>query len=377
MVIGSQVRSFTYPQSLYYSGKWCSIRYIPGSLTLDPGAWDDADNRFLAALYNLTYERLHPNELPVDENNYDAVWEGYWRRILNGLAGGSAVQICQGWGFDPSETGWLPPWWGGMTERPDVHFIVAVGVDFTNQNVHINDPIDGWSGQQGKDKPITFDDDSDVNFRDMIDRCGASQNQYITITYSGQATEVPRLEITVTKRIGAKILGLKNETELFVYEDDATWREYFEIAGGSINPANIVYGTNGLRRLCEDLEDDNFHGVITSSNSLPYDAVAYLDLSIYHYSQITAVASEYLEYEGLIDAWEWMRELHMLYERMWISSAHIRDIFKMVTDSPSNLEAAINDSAIHRTNLRNTITEVARHLETHQGVGYWTVDPLP
>ncbi len=370
MVLGSQVRSLTYPQTLYYSGKWCSIRYIPGSLTMDPGAWDDADNRFLAALYNLTYKRLHPDELPVPENNYEEVWGRYWRRILRGLTGGSAVQICQGWMFDPSESDWLPPWWGGMSERPDVHYIVAGGVDFISRNVNINDPIDGWFGQQGKDKSIPFD-----TFTEMIDRCGVGPNQYITITYSGEANEIPHLEVTVINRIGAKILGMKSQTELFVYEDDETWLQYAGMAGGSIDPDVIVYGTNGLRHLCEDLEDDIFPGVIDSPNNLPYDMVAYLDLSIYHYSQICAVASEFLEYEGRIDEWEWMQKLHMLYERMWLSSAYIRDTFKMVTDSPDNLGTVINESAIHRANLRDTIIEVIRHLETHPGVGYWTVDP--
>ena len=372
MVLGSQIPSITYPMSLYYSGKAYGIRYIRGSLTIDPGVWDEADNKFLANdLFGLTYERRLPTE---GESRRDK-WDNYLGRIWDGLKEKrAAVQICQGW-VNVTETenhtvigpeGEIP-WWEGMQSRPDMHYLTAVGMikGGSEEGMILNDPIAGWFGvERDLWVPQSY-------FELMIKKCRLDQHRYITIVYYYPRAHLPVDPIEansnrkVESRITAKIRG-----ESWTYEDAQTWQEFM----GEEWEGEIIYGANGLYYLHYDLEDPNFKTALLAREfnieMSPLDTVSYLDLSLYHYAEILNVGAEFLEEQDRREEWEWTLKLHILYKRMWISTSYIRDVFKqhyLPEPSDDALDAAVAESEAYRATLRSTIDETIEHLLTYEG----------
>jgi len=60
MVLGSIDKNISYPQSLYFSAKAYEFGYFPNGLMIAPPSWDDENNRWLASLFGLTYQRIIP-----------------------------------------------------------------------------------------------------------------------------------------------------------------------------------------------------------------------------------------------------------------------------------------------------------------------------
>ncbi len=368
MVLGSLDPTITYAQTLYYSAKGCGIRYIPGSLTAEPGGWDEADNLFLADLFGFTYERL----LPRPEARPTEIWPEYLDRIWNALSRGAAVQICQGWmNITETDDGQLigPDgteliWWEGMQNRPDMHYLVATGMDksSTQPSFYVNDPIGGWFGT-GKGIPV-----SAARFVLMIQRCQVPQHQYITITYYLPLRPPMRPvgfdpDALSRQRIRDKITGAAA-----AYESLETWQEFF----GAEWQESVSYGIPGLRDLRTDLEENNFERILAAreaENYPPFDTVSYLDLWAYHYANIVAISAEYLEEKERMDEWEWHIRLHMLYNRLWIATAHIRSIFKRhylnTRRERNRLANAMEESAAHLHDMRSIIDEMIDHLEQY------------
>jgi hypothetical protein len=368
MVLGSTDPTITYAQTLYHAAKGCSIRYIPGSLNIDPSGWDEADNLFLADLFGLTYERL----LPSPQANLTEVWMEYLDRIWNALSRNSAVQICQGWmNITENEDGELigPDgteliWWEGMQNRPDMHYLVATGMDKTSAqpSVYVNDPIGGWYGT-GKDILVP-----PARFILMIQRCQVPQHQYITIAYYPPSS--PRMrpvgfdpDALTRQRIRDKIAGAAA-----AYESPELWQEFF----GAQWQGQISYGIAGLQALKTDLEENNFQRILAAKeaeNYPPLDAVSYLDLGIYHYANIVAIGAEYLEEREYMDEWEWHLRLHILYNRLWIATSHIRSIFKRyylnTRGGRNRLANAMAEAAAHLYDMRVIIDEMIAHLEQY------------
>jgi hypothetical protein len=367
MVLGSLDPSITYAQTLYYAAKGCGARYIPGSLTIDPGGWDEADNLFLADLFGFTYER----RLPPPEASLAEIWPEYLDRLWNALNRGSAVQICQGWMniVEDDDGNLIGPggseitWWEGMQNRPDMHYLVATGMDKNpaQPGFYINDPIGGWFGT-GKSVLIPA-----ARFVLMIGRCQVPQHQYITLAYYPPPSPPMRHinfdpDAVARQRIRDKITGAAA-----AYESPEIWQEYF----GPTWQDQFSYGIPGLQDLKTDLEENNFQRILAlreAENYPPLDVVSYLDLWAYHYANIVAISAEYLEEKERMDEWEWHIRLHILYDRLWIATAHIRSIFKrhyLDTRGRNRLANAMEESAAHLYDMRTIIDEMIDHLEQY------------
>jgi len=93
MVLGSIDKSISYPKSLYYSAKAYEFGYFPNGLMIAPPSWDDENNRWLASLFGLAYQRI----IPPKTSDPDVAWKEYLQRIETALRSGSAVQTCRGW----------------------------------------------------------------------------------------------------------------------------------------------------------------------------------------------------------------------------------------------------------------------------------------
>jgi hypothetical protein len=388
MVLGSIDPSITYPQSLYYSAKACGVSYLNQSFNIDPGGWQQADNKFLARLYGLAYERGMPLVVPENDQGPDpgnepptrsrdelmATWEDFKDRIWTGLGRGSAVQVCQGWvavtetddGELVGPDGTRITWWEGMQDRPDMHFIVVVGMDRNpdEERYYVNDPIGGWFGV-GKDIEYTKEE-----FGARMNECQVSQHRFLTQTFYSSSSAPDPLddpEEVVKHRIAAKIRG-----DGRVYESRPLWQEWF----GPEWSGRVITGTPGLEAWIADLEDGVFderlrhrlqeHGI------WPLDTVSYMDLAVYNFSHLTAVSAEYLEQEGRINEWEWLFSLHILYERLWVATSHIRAIFKDHYLSEHRemdpLHAAAEESSSWRSEARKIIGEMKSYMERYEGL---------
>ncbi|MFC1971661.1 hypothetical protein ACFLV0_07065 [Chloroflexota bacterium] len=378
--------SITYSQSLYYSAKGCGVSYLEHAFNIDPGGWQEADNRFLARLFGLTYERgLPPTSPETDRELHPSIelatplpgelmapWAEFSNRVWSGLRRGSAVQVCQGWlrvietpdGRLVTPDGMRITWWEGMEDRPDMHFIVVVGMDTNPEEplFYVNDPIGGWFGT-GKSVEMTAE-----RFAEMMDRCQVPQHRYLTQTFyrpSPAPDPLDNPEEVVKHRIAAKISGNAR-----AYESHALWQEWF----GPEWSGRVIRGIPGLQAWIDDLEDDHFEERLRSRleghGILPLDAVSYMDLAAYNFSYLTAVSAEYLEQEGRIDEWEWLFNLHILYERLWTATSHVRAIFKehyLAEEGETDLlHSAAEESSDYRREVRNIIGAMILHMAQYE-----------
>lgn len=378
MVLGSLDPRISYETSLYYSTKAASINYVPGGLTLEPGGWDLANSAFLGELFGYEYIlELPPGYAPpgADTQETKPDWDEYLERVWDGLVGGAAVQVCQGW-MNVTETGdgqmigpagMDPFWWEGMEERPDMHYGAVVGMDKSTDPtlVIMHDPIGGWFGT-GRDIEYTQDE-----FIDRIAHCQVPQLKRITHTYripdrspggGYDQNRLDEIERSVRERITAKIAGNAD-----VYDSDQTWRSYL---GPGWN-GRMAYGAGeGLDALLEDLEEGRFRAVLSRAGRLPLDMVSYLDLGAYHYGHIAGISAEHLEEQGKTDEWEWMFALHILYERMQLSTAQIRAAFKefYLDKSRDPLGESVEASGEYLANLRRTVRVLQEHFFEYPGL---------
>ena len=370
MVLGSIDPEITYPMSLYYSTKGCGCNYIRGTLTIDPGGWDEANSKFLAEIFGFNYERILPN-ISDQIATIDQVWNGYLGRIWAALNEGSAVQICQGWVGEQGQDAW---WGGGMENTPDMHYITAVGMDRRagRESVYIHDPIGGWFGT-GRYYTVLMDsdDEDETTFTKMSEACHLPQHKYITITYYPKIRPIGHSrkvllgdpDTTVQRRIQQRLMGNPE-----VYDGPETWQEFF----GSEWSGDIRYGQEGLEFLKGDLDHSCIGeklGQLESAIGMhPLDTISYLDLGVYHYSYITSISSEYLEELGRIKEWEWLFKLHLLYEHLWIATSNIRSIFKRYyqQEKVEPLSNAVNDSRDYLDNMQRIIDKMIYHFDQYR-----------
>lgn len=352
MVLGSIYKNITYPQSLYYSAKGYGFGYIPKALTIEPGGWDVNSNKFLASIFGLKHEMSRSENIICRATDRvgeceNRKWNAYVMRIWNALKEGSAVQVCKAW-KEGIET---PPWWEGMTVRPDIHYVTVVGMDKSKNIIYIHDPIGGWYGT-GKYMPMAIGE-----FRDFIEETPLP-HRYITITFKKIRTiyNYNTIEERVKDRIIKKING-----DPVVYDFLEIWQEFFD------NPQfkGFEYGIKGLEAFKRDLEPDTFKELLRKSKKSkgiePLDIVSYINLNIYHYSFITSISAEYLEEKRRIKEWEWLFNLHLFYEILWVSTTHIRDIFK----NNNNLDEAVKKSEPYLLEMKITIDDMIKHFKNY------------
>jgi hypothetical protein len=153
MVLCSKVKGLTYPKSLYLSTSPYGFFYIQGALALPFSRWTDGDDRWIADLLGLSWEKkLKPQGIEGEE-----AWKEFINRVEGYLKRGVPVQTYWNWTPNPEEekldkivtpSGERAFWWEGMTPktRPDTHSFVIVGLDQSNNQVRVNLPIGGWYG---------------------------------------------------------------------------------------------------------------------------------------------------------------------------------------------------------------------------------------
>ena len=164
------------------------------------------------------------------------------------------------------------------------------------------------------------------------------------------------------ERIVNKINGVPE-----YYDRQRTWQLFL---GPGWN-GQIVYGAgDGLEALHNDLLKENFQDVLAGSERLPLDMVSYLDLSAYHYAHIAGISAEHLEEQGKTDEWRWMFALHILYERMQLSTAQIRAAFKekYTTLGRDPLIDSVNASLLFLAELRKTVRDLQSHFFNYPGL---------
>jgi hypothetical protein len=81
-------------------------------------------------------------------------------------------------------------------------------------------------------------------------------------------------------------------------------------------------------------------------------------------SSLTAVSAEYLEEKGMMKEWEWLFKHRILYEKLRVSTAKLRSIFKSTEDG----DKAVEQSTPLLKEMRQTIEEMIGHVERYPGV---------
>ena len=357
MVLGSLDKSITYPKSLYYSAKAYGFGYLPNGLVIEPGGWDDETNQWLASLFGFSYERILPDR-GIDP---DKVWGDYLKRIKNALSQGSAVQVCRGWMGTREKGGQIRShlgrlfWWEGLTKRnrPDMHYFTVVGIDRSNREIYFHDPIFGWFGT-GK-----YVKCKEELFRKTVERA-PWQHRYITIIFK-KTNRLPKgekeIRALLKKRIIKKIKG-----DPSVYDSVEMWRSFFRLKRVK---KSFAHGIKGLKLFKKDLQPERFKRILIfkmkKRNIMPVEVVSWLDLNIYHSSFIASISAEYLEARGKTMEWEWLFRLHLLYEKLRISSLKLRLLFKTTPD----LYQAVEKSKPILVQMRKTIDEMINHFQLY------------
>jgi hypothetical protein len=320
MVLGSRVKDLTYPKSLYLSTSPFGFFYIPGSLAFPFSRWTEGDDRWVAELFGLSWEK---RTKPPDVSGEDA-WKEYIARVEGYLKRGIAVQTYWNWTPDPEEeklgkivtpSGERAFWWEGMTQntRPDTHSFVIVGLDRDNDLIRVNLPIGGWYGLE-KYRAVKLS-----YLKKRIEPL-RQDLKYTTIAYvpTGKPAK-SELEIKklIDERIAKKIQG-----------DPSAY-------GNERNP-RYQYGVNAFKALKEDLNVARFMQILEnrskSQGISPLEILVLMKLGFYQMKFITSLAAEFLEEQRRIPEWEWLSHLHIQYYRLYILSLKLVDLGRTVTD---------------------------------------------
>ena len=320
MVLGSKVKGVSYPKSVYLSTSPFGFFYIQGGLALPFSRWTEADDRWIAEIFGLSWEkRVSPPGLEGE-----AAWNEYINRVEEYLKRVIPVQTYYNWTPNPQEEkfdrivtpgGERAYWWEGMTKktRPDTHSFVIVGIDKSNDHVRINMPIGGWFGlEKYKQVKLSY-------LKKRIEPLRRDL-KYTTIAYvpTGKPQKSEQDIQKLTKdRIIKKILGDRE-----VYPEG--------------NPRNFLYGIKALMALRDDLNVSKFIDILETRSKRqgisPQEILVMMKLGFYQMKFITSLAAEYLEEERKIPEWEWLSQLHIQYYKLYISSIKLVDISRSGED---------------------------------------------
>jgi hypothetical protein len=315
MVLGSRMNSgLTYHKSMYLSTSPFGFFYIQGALAMPFSRWSEGDDRWIAELFGLSWEkRVRPQGIEGEE-----AWKEYLNRVEGYLKRGIPVQTYWNWTPNPEEekldkivtpSGERAFWWEGMTQktRPDTHSFVIVGLDQSNNQVRVNMPIGGWFGlEKYRTMKLSYLKRRIEPLRQDL--------KYTTIVY-GPTGKPPKNEQEVKKltahRIVQKIQG----------DPDAY--------SGEWNP-RFHYGVDALKAMKEDLTGSALLQILDARSRQqgfsPLEILVLMKLGFYQMKFVTSLAAEYLEEERRIPEWEWLSHLHVLYYKLFISSIKLVDL---------------------------------------------------
>ena len=346
MVLGSFVKGMTYPKSVYYATNPYGFFYYRHSLAMPFAPWKEADFEWLGSLYGLSFERkVRPRGMEGE-----SAWKEYLDRIEGYLERGVPVQTYFGWRPEEREEregkivtrgGVRAFWWEGLTRefRPDTHSFVVVGMDRSKDLLWFNAPMAGWFGM-GKylKKPLSNLKRSLKSLRPEL--------KYTTMAYVRRDTfpedEKTRVEL-VKKRIVKKLEG-----------DPAAYTK---------KPGDRqLFGIRALEGLRDDLRPHMFVRILEGRKRkqgiAPLGVVVWLKLSIFQHRFMTSLAAEYLEEQRMMEEWEWLSKLNILYHRLYISSVKLGPIIRSAagTLSAEKFEPVLQE-------MRRTLDEIIRHME--------------
>lgn len=349
MVLGYHVKGLTYPKSLYYSTTPHSFFYYQYSLAMPFWAWMDEDHKWLASLYGLSYQKdVRPEGL--DET---AAWNEYIDRLTGFLRKGLPVQTYLGWaareedekaGKIVTSSGLHAYWWEGLSRktRPDTHSFVVVGIDKSGDKVWFNAPAAGWRGLPSyAERPLSKLTYTMRNLKPKI--------KYTTMTYL-KTENPPKDDKTIQKLVQERILKkLRGDPEAYVKNP----------------PERYLYGIAALRGLKKDLTPDRLVRIIqgrTRKHGVPAVEVPVgMKLAFYQYAFVTSVAAEYLESRRMIEEWEWLSRLSLLYHRLHIGSVKLVPIIMATNDK----KVWAKKSAPILKEMRSTIDDTIKHMEKY------------
>lgn len=348
MVLG-KFRELSYSASLYYSCQAYGLTYFP--LFVDtPAAWNDENNRWLASLFGLSYERV----MAAESTYIEEIWK-YLRQ-------GVPVFTCRSW-FGVSEGGGKITtcdqsifWWEGMSRqaRTRIHYVTIVGMDRSARVLYINDPIYCWNGRKGKYTPV------DIDWFSNLAGQPSKRHRYVIKVFKktgGPQKSEQEIQKLVQERIVRKLKG-----DPSVYDSPETWRSYLGIE----NTPRVDYGLDGLKSLRDSLEPDNFTKLLKRISKArgmrPVDHLTYFNLMLYHRSMLIEVTSEFLEANNKIEEWEWLLELHILYKKLWLSTTKLCSIFR---SSSQGLDQAVDSSNPILEEMRGTIDRIIGHIQSY------------
>jgi len=350
MVLGSKVEGLTYPKSVYLSTSPYGFFYIKHSLAMPFGKWTEGDDRWLAGLYGLSFEK----KVRAQGLGEEDAWKEYISRVEGYLRKGVPVQTYFGWtprGEDEKEGRMVSPsgartfWWEGLTKktRPDTHSFVIVGLDSASDLVRINMPVGGWLGlEKNLAVPLSA-------LRKRIEPL-RQELKYTTIAYV-PSEKSPRSEKEildlVKNRIARKIEG----------DPDAYTGERHE---------RYLFGVHALEGLKEDLEPANFFRILQARSEKqqisPLEILVWLKLSLYQQMFITSLAAEYLEGERMMPDWDWLSRLNILYHQLYISSMKLVSLTRAIDDKNKWSEKC---KPVLRE-MQTTINEAIGHMKKYQ-----------
>jgi len=356
MVLGSFEKSITYPKSLYYSGSAYNFAYVPKGLWLETVAhWDDASNQWLASLFGLSHERVLPGKI-IDE---EKAWKEYINRIRQYLQQGSPVQVIKSWEakFEKGEVyhaglGMRTYWWEGAAWTSS-HYFTAVGMDESEGVIYVNDAALGWFGT-GRYSKLELD------FLKKTVQSLPPYLKYVTITFKrngGPRKDEKEIENLVRERIIKKLKG-----DPSVYDTVEMWRAYYR----NEKFPGFQHGVKALKAFRNDLEPAEFKKILKGyegRQQKPLVTISWMDINVNHMSSLTAVSAEYLEESGRMKEWAWLFKSRMLYEKLRVSTAKLRSVFKSTED----LYQAVEMSAPILKEMRQTIDEMIDHVEHYLG----------
>jgi len=358
MVLGSINKDITYTKSVYFSAQPYGFGYFENGLMIEPPSWDDEANQWLASLFGLKYERIVPSK-NIDP---DKAWNDYLHRIETALKAGNAVQTCRGWmgaseegGKIISKIGGRLFWWEGLSKkhRPDMHYFTIIGIDRSQDEIYLHDPVLGWYGW-GKDVSA-----SGKMLRKAVERT-PWQHRYITITF--KPSDRPAKSDAERRRLLKKRIVKKIKGDSSVYNSVEMWRAFF---GMKRLDKNFIHGIHGLKAFKKDLQPERFRKILAlklqKRRMQPASVVSWIDLAMYHKAWVALIGAEYLEETGQIDEWQWLFRLHILYEKMWMATSKLRSIFKKT----NNVESAMPMVRPLLIDMQKTVDEIINHFQLY------------
>jgi hypothetical protein len=308
MVLGSKVKGLTYPKSVYLSTSPYGFFYIEHALAMPFGQGTEGDDRWLAELFGLSWEKkFRPEKLDGEE-----AWKEYVNRVEEYLKKDVPVQTYYGWvpkaeeekqGRIVTPSGERAFWWEGLTKRnrPDTHSFVIVGLDKANDQVRLNIPAGGWFGLE---KYLT------VKLSDLRRRIDPLRQElkYTTIAYvpTGKPQKgEEEIQKQVHNRIIRKIQG---DPDAYIGERHPRYK----------------FGIKAFEAFKEDLNPSTFSRILEGRTERqdisPLEILVLMKLSLYQQMFVTSLAAEYLEEVRRVSDWEWMSHLNVQYHQLYIST---------------------------------------------------------